>query len=123
MPQVDAAEAKNQAVVIVNPVLQDIPSHSGIMGVRGRAERLSFVQSFVPGYHLRLLYYKGQDYPIIGCLRYSYGGKWQVQHRQFVIASSMRFESFGRGLRLGQPITGSTCASWLCAPSQATCNS
>lgn len=32
--QVAAAEAKGKAVVLVNPVLKDIPSHSGIMGVR-----------------------------------------------------------------------------------------
>jgi len=32
--QVDAAEAEGKSVVLVNPVLKDLPSHSGIMGVR-----------------------------------------------------------------------------------------
>ena len=32
--QVAAAESQGKSVVLVNPVLKDIPSHSGIMGVR-----------------------------------------------------------------------------------------
>jgi Domain of unknown function (DUF1995) len=108
-------------VVLVNPVLADVPSHSGVMGVRGRAERISFTESFEKAYHLRLLYFSGAArntlhcrtsiramqlctrkrasmvrmplkpwrkssydgagtwYPIVGCLRHSYGGKWQAR--------------------------------------------
>lgn len=32
--QVDAAEEKGKAVILVNPKLVDIPSSAGIMGVR-----------------------------------------------------------------------------------------
>ena len=34
--QVEALEEKGKAIILMNPVLKDIPSHSGIMGVRCR---------------------------------------------------------------------------------------
>ena len=58
-PQVDAAEARGKQTVLINPQLSDIPSHSGVMGVRGREGRIGFAQSFVIAYHCRLLYYSG----------------------------------------------------------------
>jgi adenylate kinase len=76
--QVLAAEEAGKKVVLINPILKDVPSHSGIMGVRGREERLRLQQSFETIYHFRLLYYSGSFYPIVGALRYSYGGAWQV---------------------------------------------
>jgi adenylate kinase len=78
---VQAAEEKGKSVVLVNPVLKDLPSHSGIMGVRGRAERMAFADSFDVAYHFRLLFLPGQWYPIMGALRYSYGKEWEVFKR------------------------------------------
>eukprot|EP00892_Ulva_mutabilis_P010208 jgi/Ulvmu1/755/UM010_0129.1 len=78
---VEAVEEKKKAMVLINPQLKDMPSHSGIMGVRGREGRLQLAESFVPAYHFRLLYYSGSYYPIMGAMRYEYGGKWQVYKR------------------------------------------
>lgn len=78
---VAAAEAKGKSVVLVNPVLKDLPSHSGIMGVRGRAERMAFADSFDVAYHFRLLFLPGSWYPIMGALRYVYGKQWEVFKR------------------------------------------
>jgi len=78
---VDAAEAKGKQVVLINPILKDVPSSGGMMGVRGRAERLDFANSFVSAGHFRLLYKAGTFYPIVGALRYVYGGPWEVSKR------------------------------------------
>ena len=40
----------------MNPNLVDIPSSGGLMQVRGREERMSFVEDFEEIYHFRLLY-------------------------------------------------------------------
>lgn len=77
--QVEAAEAKEKQMVLINPRLKDMPSHSGIMGVRGREGRLALADSFRDAYHFRLLFFSGSYYPIMGAMRYEYGGKWQVR--------------------------------------------
>ncbi|EOD11396.1 hypothetical protein EMIHUDRAFT_452462 [Emiliania huxleyi CCMP1516] len=66
----EAAASQGSAVVLINPLLQDRQSSSGVMGVRGRAERLAFAESFAEIYHFRLLY-SGTTfmYPILGALR------------------------------------------------------
>jgi len=66
----EAAVSQGSAVVLINPLLQDRQSSSGVMGVRGRAERLAFAESFAEIYHFRLLY-SGTTfmYPILGALR------------------------------------------------------
>ena len=77
--QVTAAEAAGKQVVLVNPILKDVPSAGGIMGVSGRDQRLLLADSFVTAYHLRLLYFSGSFYPIVGALRFATGGTWQVR--------------------------------------------
>lgn len=71
-----ADAAGGRALVLFNPLLQDRPSSAGLMGVRGRAERLAFAESFAEVYHFRLLY-SGTTfmYPILGALRMSHVGR------------------------------------------------
>jgi len=83
MAAVAAAERAGAAVVLVNPRLKDVPSSAGVMGVRGRADRLADEASFVVAYHLRLLYANPtMPYPIRGALRHRYGQPWQVYARE-----------------------------------------
>ena len=77
--QAEAAEREGKQTVLINPILKDVPSSSGVMGVRGRQERLAFENSFETAYHFRLLYWAGSMYPIIGCIRHSHGGPWEVR--------------------------------------------
>lgn len=77
--QVEAAEDAKKQIVLINPLLGDMPSHSGIMGVRGREVRLQLADSFKPAYHFRLLYFSGSMYPIMGAVRFEFGGRWQVR--------------------------------------------
>ena len=51
------------------------------MGVRGRQERQDFVATFHPAYHFRLLYLGAGPYPIMGALRHTHGGPWEVLRR------------------------------------------
>jgi len=80
---VDAAEAQNKHVILVNPLLKDIPSSAGVMQVRGRKERMAFEDSFAIAYHFRLLYLSSQCiYPVMGALRKVYHhDQWQVFRR------------------------------------------
>jgi len=77
----EAAESKGKKVLIINPNLTDIPSAAGVMGVRGRAERIAFAESFQKAYEFRLLYVSGTWYPIMGAFRYAFGGSWDVYKR------------------------------------------
>lgn len=81
LEMVEEAEKQGKQLVIINPRLDDIPSANGVMGVRGRGDRIQFAQSFVPVYHFRLLYVSGQFWPIQGALRYKHGQKWEVFKR------------------------------------------
>jgi len=78
---VAAAEEKGKTVITLNGNLKDIPSHSGVMGIRGREDRMAFASSFKLAYHFRLLFLPGFTYPIMGALRYSYGQDWEVYKR------------------------------------------
>lgn len=89
-----AAEASGASVVLVNPILRDVQSSGGVMGVRGRDERLAAAASFVPAYHFRPLFVNPtMPFPIRGALRLSWGdskgegeggggAKWQVYARE-----------------------------------------
>ena len=59
-------------VILINPLLQDRQSSSGVMSVRGRSERIAYAASFQEIFHFRLLY-SGTTFmfPILGCLRMS----------------------------------------------------
>ncbi|GBG86181.1 hypothetical protein CBR_g41085 [Chara braunii] len=75
--------AGKRPVIIVNPRLKDMPSAAGVMQVAGRKERMEFVDSFKTCYHFRLLYLSGTNfYPILGALRYSYPGPYEVYKRE-----------------------------------------
>ncbi|CAM9509356.1 unnamed protein product, partial [Phaeothamnion confervicola] len=64
-----AATGAGKAFVLVNPILKDRPSSAGIMGVRGRGDRLAFAASFTDAYHFRLLYPSSASYyPIVGAV-------------------------------------------------------
>lgn len=83
LEMVDAAEAQNKHVILINPLLKDIPSSAGVMQVKGRKERMAFADSFSVAYHFRLLYLSSQCiYPVMGALRKVYDhDQWQVFKR------------------------------------------
>ncbi|KFM24902.1 hypothetical protein F751_1781 [Auxenochlorella protothecoides] len=87
---VSAAGAAGKPVVLLNANLGDIQSSSGVMGVRNRqghgASRLDFAATFQVVYHFRLLYSGPFMYPIVGALRYSHGGRWEVYKRVPILA-------------------------------------
>mmetsp|Transcript_41094 Transcript_41094/g.94274 ORF Transcript_41094/g.94274 Transcript_41094/m.94274 type:complete len:156 (+) Transcript_41094:3-470(+) len=66
----DKATHQGTSVILLNPLLEDRLSSSGVMSVRGRSDRLSFAASFEEIYHFRLLY-SGTTFmfPILGSLR------------------------------------------------------
>ncbi|KAI8112412.1 hypothetical protein M9434_003735 [Picochlorum sp. BPE23] len=78
---VDEAHADKKEIIMVNPQLGDIMSSGGVMSVRGRQERMDFISTFTTAYHFRLLYIGMGPYPIMGALRYSYGGEWHIYKR------------------------------------------
>lgn len=65
-------------IVLVNPRLADVPGHSGVMGVLGRAERISTLASFHNIFTTRLLYTAGTVYPVQGALYHTIGEQWSV---------------------------------------------
>lgn len=90
-----AADAAGKSMIIINAKLGDIASSGGIMGVRGRQERTDFIKTFVPAYHFRLLYLGAGPYPIMGALRYTFGGPWQVLRRvDYLNASGFKEEAY-----------------------------
>lgn len=65
--------------VSINPKLGDVPGHSGVMGVQGRAGRIATLDSFIPFFVCRLLYTAGTVYPVQGVLYHgSHDDHWQV---------------------------------------------
>ncbi len=78
---VDEAQADGKEIIMINPQLGDIMSSGGVMSVRGRQERMDFISTFTTAYHFRLLYIGMGPYPIMGALRYSYGGDWNIYKR------------------------------------------
>ncbi|KAL5547667.1 hypothetical protein UlMin_002898 [Ulmus minor] len=73
--------AGDRPVVLVNPRLKDLPGSSGIMQTMGRDKRLEYAASFELCYFLRLLYYAGTQYPIMGALRMSYPNRYELYKR------------------------------------------
>lgn len=51
--------AKGRPVLLLNARLDDVPSHSGVMQVSGRADRIAFLKSIQDIFYLRLLYDPG----------------------------------------------------------------
>jgi hypothetical protein len=54
------------------------------MTVRGRADRLDFLEKYETVAHFRLLYTSGTFYPIRGAMTMSYPGPWQIYRRRDV---------------------------------------
>ena len=73
--------AGSRPVILINPRLAEIPSANGVMGVRGRQERLDFLATFEAVYHFRLIYNKPFHFPIYGALRLAFGGPWELYKR------------------------------------------
>lgn len=94
----EGKNGKRKDIILINARLGDVMSSGGVMGVRGRQERLNFVDRFVPAYHFRLLYIGIAMYPIMGCLRYSCAedrAYWQVyRRRDFKDENNMPAESY-----------------------------
>lgn len=51
--------AGSRTVILLNPRLEDVPSHSGVMQVSGRSSRLDFLRSIMDLFYFRLLYEPG----------------------------------------------------------------
>jgi hypothetical protein len=100
----EAVEEAKQSVILVNPILKDIPGHSGIMGIKGREGRVKFADSFEWAYHFRLLFVSGYFYPIKGALRKTFEAKWEVSFSALALCDSMDcvkhalFQAFRRWL-------------------------
>lgn len=54
-----ARRANGRPVILLNPRLADVPSHSGVMQVSGRADRIRFLESITDIFYLRLLFSAG----------------------------------------------------------------
>ncbi|KOO28754.1 adenylate chloroplast [Chrysochromulina tobinii] len=101
----EAAEAQGSAIILINPQLQDRQSSSGVMGVRGRAERLAFASSFEDIYTFRNIY-SGTTfmYPILGGLRLTrpvgaVSGGRRVLYQRRESGGHERYEPVGCWLR------------------------
>ncbi|GJQ08807.1 hypothetical protein GpartN1_g598.t1 [Galdieria partita] len=68
----------NSPILLINPSLKDVPSTDGVMQVRGRKERMEFLETFEDVFYLRPLYKTGTLYPIQGLLLRKYPLPWQV---------------------------------------------
>lgn len=94
----EGKKGKKKDLIIINGRLTDVMSSGGVMGVRGRQERLDFVDTFVPAVHFRLLYIGIAMYPIMGCLRYNCADDtpgWEVyRRREFKDENNMPAESY-----------------------------
>lgn len=51
--------AGSRPVILLNPSLNDVPSHSGVMQVSGRAARIAFLDSITNLFYFRVLYDPG----------------------------------------------------------------
>lgn len=94
----EGEKGNRKDLIIINGRLTDVMSSGGVMGVRGRQERLDFVDRFVPAMHFRLLYIGIAMYPIMGCLRYNCADdepRWEVyRRRDFKDENNMPAESY-----------------------------
>eukprot|EP01024_Parvocaulis_polyphysoides_P037228 TRINITY_DN33154_c0_g1_i1.p1 TRINITY_DN33154_c0_g1~~TRINITY_DN33154_c0_g1_i1.p1 ORF type:complete len:283 (-),score=19.72 TRINITY_DN33154_c0_g1_i1:288-1031(-) len=95
---VNKAEEQGKACILINPILKDVPSSAGLMGVRGRKERIQFVESFVFAYQFRHIFFGPTIHPIMGAVRYSYGRKYEL-YKRIDIDYKQRLEEYQlRGL-------------------------
>jgi len=99
----DAAEARGQRVLVVNPRLEDRPSPNDVMQVRGRGERRAFANSFLENemYNLRLLYTSGVSYfPIKGAMyRKNYKEPYVLSLRRDVDPADPSGRAYGANVK------------------------
>lgn len=76
------ARVKGKPVILLNPRLADVPSHSGVMQVGGRKERLEFLEGIEEVFCVKLLFDAGTNYPLRGILYRAYPGNWEVWKAQ-----------------------------------------
>lgn len=55
----------HRPIILLNPRLADIPSHSGVMQVAGRAERISLLEKFHQIFYMRLLFDSGKVFSLL----------------------------------------------------------
>ena len=71
--------AGDRPIIMINPKLGDIQSAGNVMSIRGRGERMEYVErAWEQVYHFRLLYKKPYFFPIYGALRFGTGGMWEL---------------------------------------------
>jgi adenylate kinase len=89
----EEALRSGKTVILVNPNLNDKPSSAGLMGVRGRAERMEFASSFQDIYNFRLIYpNQAVMFPILGAvMKRSYDAPYVV----FKLRSDAHYEVAG----------------------------
>ncbi|KAA8496874.1 Adenylate kinase 5, chloroplastic [Porphyridium purpureum] len=68
-------------ILLINPRLGEVPSHSGVMQVQGRRERLDFVGQIPRAFVMELLYKSGTWYPLRGILFRAYPGDFELWKR------------------------------------------
>ncbi|GAB0493084.1 hypothetical protein MMPV_004356 [Pyropia vietnamensis] len=73
-----AATVAAAPLVVLNGRLGDVASSGGVMGARGRAERMAFLAAAARPFYLKLLYATGSRYPVRGALLRLYPGAWTV---------------------------------------------
>lgn len=72
------AHVRDKPIVLINPRLDEVPSHSGVMQVTGRAERLELISRFTDVFYMRLLFDSGRNFPLRGILYKAYPAPWQA---------------------------------------------
>lgn len=115
----EAAGAAGKPLILINPKLGDIQSAGGVMSVRGRQDRMDFTSTFVTAYHFRLLYKGVMMHPIMGALRHSYGGPWEVFRRVELGPGKEEYQPIGSFEAEPKPpqITDAFRAAWAKAAS------
>ncbi|CAN8063776.1 unnamed protein product [Agarophyton chilense] len=69
---------KRKPITLINPRLEEVPSHSGIMQVQGRADRMRLLERFEDIFYIRLLFDAGKNFPLRGILYKAYPNRWQA---------------------------------------------
>ncbi|KAI0563712.1 Adenylate kinase/UMP-CMP kinase [Gracilaria domingensis] len=69
---------KGKPIALINPRLEEIPSHSGVMQVQGRADRLRLLHSFEDIFYMRMLFDAGKNFPLRGILYKAHPNQWQA---------------------------------------------
>jgi len=92
METIEKEIGRERPVVLVNPRLGEVPSHSGVMQVKGRGQRMEFVETINCICCCELLYRAGSLYPLLGVLWRQYPGNWELYARHEVVENEKKVE-------------------------------